>query len=76
MRMQVLKGLAEKHGLEKLFNVVDLETKKDIGEDMLFCRLARREGFKVRVNSAIKVGHAGAVMTPDNFRAMKGWQKQ
>ncbi|MFH1586886.1 MAG: hypothetical protein ABID38_03455 [Candidatus Diapherotrites archaeon] len=70
MRMDVLKKLIWKYGLEKLFNVSD-EKGKDIGEDFLFCSLAKKEGFKIWVNSAIKIGHYGGVITPEIHYAMK-----
>ena len=64
MKMPVLEKLVKKHGLEKLFNSVDPKTGEDIGEDILFCKLAQKEKFSIKGISAIKVGHAGAVIYP------------
>ena len=70
MKMDVLKKLVGKYGLKNLFNVSD-GRGKDIGEDFLFCSLAKKEGFKIWVNSAIKIGHYGGVITPEIHYAMK-----
>lgn len=64
MKMEVLQKLAKKHTPEKLFNAVDPKTGEDIGEDILFCKLAQKEKFSIKGISAIKVGHAGAVIYP------------
>jgi len=64
MKMEVLEKLVKKHSLEKLFNSVDPKTGGDIGEDILFCKLAQKEKFSIKGISAIKVGHAGAVIYP------------
>ncbi|MFH0714353.1 MAG: hypothetical protein V1847_01290 [Candidatus Diapherotrites archaeon] len=64
VKFSVLKTLAEKYGLEKAFNVVDLEGK-DIGQDFLFCELAQKEGFKVWVHTGVKIGHDNSVNWPN-----------
>ncbi|MFH1256279.1 MAG: hypothetical protein V1494_03210 [Candidatus Diapherotrites archaeon] len=70
MKLSVLKALVEKYGLKKAFTVFDEESKEDLGEDLNFCKLAKKEGFNIRLNSAIKIGHAGSVATPDVFYAL------
>jgi len=64
MKMDVLQKLSKKYGLEKLFSSVDPKTGDDIGEDILFCKLAQKEKFSIKGISAVKVGHAGAVIYP------------
>src|SRR3989344_4138414 len=64
MKMPVLEKLVKKNGFEKLFNSVDPKTGEDIGEDILFCKLAQKEKFSIKGISAINVGHAGAVIYP------------
>lgn len=71
MKMNVLKTLAKKYKVEELFNPYDKDFKKEIGEDLHFCKFAKKEGFKIIVNSAIQIGHHGGVITPEIFYALK-----
>ncbi|MFH0714354.1 MAG: glycosyltransferase [Candidatus Diapherotrites archaeon] len=63
VKVSVIQKLVEKYGLEKTFNVVDLDGK-DVGEDFLFCQLAEKEGFKVWVHTGVKVGHDNSIHYP------------
>ncbi len=63
VKVEVIKKLVEKYGLEKVFNVVD-EKRNDVGEDFLFCQLAEKEGFKVWVHTGVKIGHDNSIHWP------------
>ena len=69
MKFSALKKVTEKYGLNKAFQVVDPETGEDLGEDLVFCKLAKKEGLKIVVNSGIQIGHAGSTITPEQFFA-------
>lgn len=64
MKTGVLEKVVEKYGLEKAFSVVQPETGIDLGEDFVFCELAKKEGYRILVHSGIPVGHAGSVRRP------------
>lgn len=66
VKRNVVEDLQKKYGLEKVFNCKNLEGR-DIGEDFLFCELAKKEGFTVKANTKIRVGHAGGVITPEMY---------
>lgn len=67
MKMSALKKVIEKHGVEKSFHLIDPFKGDDLGEDLVFCKLAKKEGLKIVVNSGIKIGHAGSTITPQQY---------
>ncbi|GEM_PF-3012897 len=71
MKMDALKKVVDKYGVEKAFHVVDPFNGKDLGEDLVFCRAAKKEGLKIFVNSGIQIGHAGSVIMPKDFIVQK-----
>ncbi|MBI2597678.1 MAG: hypothetical protein HYW50_00610 [Candidatus Diapherotrites archaeon] len=67
MKMSALKKVAEKYGVAKAFHVIDPFNGEDLGEDLVFCKLAKKEGLKICVDTNNLVGHWGGTITPDKF---------
>jgi len=47
------------------------EGERQLSEDLYFCRLARKHGFKILVDTGIVVGHQGGTVTDFEYRAAK-----
>jgi len=47
------------------------EDGRELSEDLYFCRLARKHGFKILVDTSVIVGHQGGTVTDFEYRAAK-----
>ena len=59
-----LHSMVREHGLESVVNLKDRQTGIEMGEDFLFCTLAKRKGHDVLLHTGIALGHAGAIAFP------------
>ncbi len=61
---------------EPWFELVDAETGKDIGEDILFAHKIRKAGFEIFVDTSIRCGHiSSVVIAEDYYRTFKACHK-
>lgn len=62
IKADMLKAMAEKYGIEHVWESTPTE-----GEDILFCRKARSDGFRIAVDTGCKVGHMAKVIVDEDF---------